>query len=155
MLTGPLFLLRRRFGSRIETVLLGSDPVARREHLRVAVVFAVSVAAVTVIVRHSGLVISPVVWEFVLVLASLALLGLPAANAYWRGGLLVGYTLVFAPVATGLSVAVLEIGAFDDVFSAVAFGGVAIGLLAIIVGTFGHLLGRASRWFVTRRGTNL
>lgn len=137
---------------RLRTVLLGSDPDARYEHLRVTAALGIAVAGLTALIRLSGVLVSPVVWDAFLVVAALTLLGLPIANAYWRGGLLVGYGLVFVPVAVGLTAAVLGRGPFAAPIRTTTVGGAFVGLFAVVVGTVGDLVGRALRWIVDRRG---
>lgn len=81
--------------------LLLGDPDAAREHLRVAAGLAGTGAVLTVLVGSLGIVVSPAVWDALIPPGLAGLAVLAAANAYWRGGPLVGYALVFGPLAAG------------------------------------------------------
>ncbi len=144
--------LRTELGSRLRAALLGRDPDARREHLRVAAALGIAVAAGTAVLRLSGVVVSPVVWDVLLAGTVLTLVGLPVVNAYWGGGLLVGWLLVFVPVAVGLTVAVAGHGPFENPVRTVTVGGGLLGLGAFLVAAVGYLLGRILGWVAARRG---
>lgn len=111
-----------------------------------AAALGIAVAAGTAVLRLSGVVVSPVVWDVLFAGAVLTLVGMPVANAYWGGGLLVGWLLVFVPVAVGLTVAVAGHGPFDTPVRTVTVGGSLLGLGAFLVGAVGYLLGRILGW---------
>ncbi|MFB6124151.1 MAG: hypothetical protein ABEJ78_11920 [Haloferacaceae archaeon] len=146
--------LRRRVRTalreRVRPALLGSDREAVRTHLRVAVALTGVVTAVTALSRAAILVVSPVVWDAFFVLATATFVGLTAANAYWRGGLAVGYALVFAPTAAGLFVAYVGRGPFRTPGRTLGFGLLLVAAVAVVVGTPGFAVGRTARWMRTR-----
>lgn len=135
---------------RLREAVLGRDPDARREHLRVAAALTVAVAAGTALLRLTAVGVSPVVWDAVLLLAVTTLLTVTAANVYWRGGLLTSLVLVFAPVGTGLFVAHLGRGAFAAPVRTLGFGVALVSLLSLALGGLGSLLGGAGRWLRDR-----
>ncbi|MFB6154646.1 MAG: hypothetical protein ABEJ22_02050 [Haloferacaceae archaeon] len=142
--TDPLQTLR--------TVVVGSDPAARREHLRVAAALAVAVGAGAALVRLRGVGVSPVVWDGFYALSVASLAGLTAANAYWRGGLLAGFALVFAPVGVGLFVAYVGSGAFASPLRTLGFGVALVSVVSLVFLTVGSVLGLAVRWVRHRTG---
>ncbi|MFC6988528.1 hypothetical protein ACFQJD_07035 [Haloplanus sp. GCM10025708] len=136
---------------RVYPALLGSDRDAVRSHLRTAAALAGVVAAATALSRALTVVVSPVVWDAFFGLAAVSLVGLTAANAYWRGGLLVGYAIVFAPTAAGLFVAYVGRGPFGTPGRTLGFGLLLVAAVAAVVGTPGFVVGRAARWIRVRR----
>lgn len=130
---------------RLRAVAAGSDAAARREHLRVAAALTLTVAVGAGVVRVGRIVVSPVVWDAFFLLAAVALLSVTAANAYWRGGLLAGYALVFGPVAAGLLVAHAGSGAFDALARTVGFGLVLVSVVAVVLGSAGYAVGSTAR----------
>jgi hypothetical protein len=135
---------------RLRGAVLGRDPDARREHLRVAAALTVAVAVGTTLLRLLGVGVSPVVWDAFYLLATAALLAVTAANVYWRGGLLTSLALVFAPVGAGLLVAHLGRGAFAAPVRTLGFGVALVSLLSLAVGGLGSLCGGAGRWLRDR-----
>lgn len=139
---------------RVDTVLRGSDPDATREHLRVGLALAAAVAIGAAIAKV--VVVSPVVWEAIFLLSILALVGITVANAYWQGGLLAGYTLVAAPVASGLLVAhvdvIVQSASIQAAFRSVGFGILVVAVVTLVLGTVGYVLGTALRWARNRSG---
>jgi hypothetical protein len=146
-LGGAVFAALR---TRLREAILGRDPDARREHLRVAAVLTVAVAAGTAFLRLTAVGVSPVVWDAFYLFAAAALLAVTAANVYWRGGLLTSLGLVFAPVGAGLFVAHLGRGAFAAPVRTLGFGVALVSLLSVLIGGIGSLLGGVGRWLRNR-----
>lgn len=135
---------------RVRPALLGSDPEAVRVHLRVVAGLAAGVTAVTALTRVATVVVSPVVWDAFFAGVAATLLAFTVANAYWRGGLLVGYAFVAAPTAAGLFVAYVGRGAFDAPARTLGFGLLLVAAVAVVVGTPGFVVGYVFRWLRTR-----
>ena len=140
--------------TRLRDAILGGDPDARGEHLRVGAVLTVGVAIGTALLRLLEVGVSPVVWDAFYLLAAVTLLAVTAANGYWRGGLLTSVALVFAPVGGGLLVAHLGGGAFAAPVRTLGFGVVLVGLISLLVGALGSLFGGAGRWLRDRSETD-
>lgn len=140
--------------SRVDTVLRGNDPEATREHLRVAAALVVVVAGGTVLAKF--IVVSPVVWDAFFMFSVLTLVALSIANAYWEGGLLAGYALVGAPVATGLFVAhydvILNSQTIQTAVRTIGFGLIIVIVVSLIFGTTGFVLGEIALWARDRTG---
>jgi hypothetical protein len=141
--------VRTVLDERIRPGLFGSDGDAVCAHLRVAAGLGLLVAAATALTRVGTVVASPVVWEAFLVASAGLLLALTVANAYWRGGLVVGYALVFVPTAAGLFVAYVGRGPFGSLARTLGFGILLVAAVSLVVGTPGFVLGRAARWLRT------
>lgn len=96
-----------------------------------------------ILLGATGIIVSPVVWETVLLAWFVLSFALVAGNGYWRGGLAAGYALVFAPVIGGAAGAV-TVGTFTGYgftqVTAVLFGVV----LVPLTGGVGHS-GRKAR----------
>lgn len=137
----------------LQTAFVGRDRTARREHLRVAAALTVAVAVATAVVRLQRVAVSPVVWDAFYVLSVVALVGLAAANAYWLGGLIAGFALVFPPVGVGLFVAHVGYGAFASPLRTLGFGVALVGVVSVVLLTVGTGIGSGVRWVLAYRET--
>lgn len=98
---GTLATLRERLPDPFLRRHLLGDPDVVADHAEVAAALTGVATVAGVLGGVTGLVVSPVVWDGVL-LASAVLLGvLVVANAYWRGGVVLGYGLALGPVLGG------------------------------------------------------
>lgn len=128
-----LAALRDRVTERSVRRRLVGDPDVVADHAEVAAALTGATTVAGVLLGAAGLVVSPAVWDGVL-LASAALLGsLVVANAYWRGGVALGYALAVGPILGG-SAGGATVGTFSvGLMHAAALLGALVGVPALHV----------------------
>lgn len=140
----------------VADLLIGRDrTMSKRMLVGSATLFLVALVSVTIV--NAPVALFPGQWQTqtVFQLGTYAILiGLAGVNSYYNEGLVVGWTLVFAPTLALFGYDVMVRGFTPRGFSSIE-GGLAYVitislLLAVLLGTFGFVVGTGARYTVAR-----